>query len=232
MKAVILAGGYGSRISEESQSKPKPLIMIGEKPILWHIMKIYSYYGINDFIICCGYKGHMIKKYFEKTEEMWNISCIDTGLDTMTGSRLKKIKNHINDTFHLTYGDTLSNVNISELIKIHKNNGKVATVTACQPPEKYGILEIKGNNVVNFIEKPPKKDIWVNGGFFVLEPKVFDYMVGENISWEENVMVKLVKENQLSALKHNEFYQPMDTLKEKKLLNELWNSNNARWKVW
>jgi glucose-1-phosphate cytidylyltransferase len=232
MKAVILAGGFGSRISDESQLKPKPLVKIGEKPILWHIMKIYSHYGINDFVICCGYKGQMIKEFFEKTKETWNISCIDTGLETMTGGRLKKIKNHINDTFHFTYGDTLSNVNILELMKIHKNKGKLATVTACQPPEKYGILEIEDHDVINFIEKPSKKEIWVNGGFFILEPGVFDYIKGDNTNWENDVMTKLVRENQLSALKHHGFYQPMDTIKEKNLLNELWNSNNAGWKVW
>ena len=232
MKAVILAGGFGSRINEESQSKPKPLVIIGGKPILWHIMKIYSHYGFRDFIICCGYKGEMIKEFFEQSEEKWNVSCVDTGLETMTGGRLKKISNLIEDTFHFTYGDTLSNVNILELMKIHKNYNKFATVTACQPPEKYGVLEIVNENVVNFIEKPSKKDIWVNGGFFILEPKVFDYIKEDNISWENDVMTKLVKENQLSAMKHYGFYQPMDTLKEKKILNKLWDSNKAEWKVW
>ena len=232
MQAVILAGGFGSRISEESQLKPKPLVMIGGKPILWHIMKIYSHYGINDFVVCCGYKGQMIKDFFEKKEESWKVSCVDTGLETMTGNRLKKIESYVDDTFHFTYGDTLSSINISELMKVHKNKGKIGTVTACQPPEKYGILEIDDHNVIKFSEKPAKKDIWVNGGFFVLEPKIFDYIEEENTSWENDTMVKLVNEGELSALKHHGFYQPMDTLKEKNLLNELWNSNNAAWKVW
>ncbi len=232
MKAVILAGGVGSRISEETQLKPKSLILIGEKPIIWHIMKIYSYYGINDFIICCGYKGHMIKEYFENIKEKWNVACVDTGLKTMTGGRLKRIKDHLEDTFHFTYGDTLCNVNIIELINLHKQKKKLATVTACQPPEKYGILEIKNNEVVRFKEKPPREGVWINGGFFILEPNVIDYIDNDNTSWEMESMVKLVNNNQLSAFKHSGFYQSMDTLKEMNILNDLWNSNNSGWKIW
>jgi len=232
MKAVILAGGFGSRISEETQSKPKPLVMIGNKPIIWHIMKIYNFYGVNDFVICCGYKGHMIKEYFENIKEKWNVTCVDTGLETMTGSRLKKIRNYVQDTFHFTYGDTLCNVNITDLINVHKQKGKLVTVTACQPPEKYGILEIKNNDVVSFKEKPAREDVWVNGGFFILEPGIFDYIENDNTSWEMETMRKLVKEGQLSALKHSGFYQPMDTMNEKNILNDLWNSNKADWKVW
>ena len=232
MKAVILAGGFGSRISEETQSKPKPLVMIGNKPIIWHIMKIYNFYGVNDFVICCGYKGHMIKEYFENIKEKWNVTCVDTGLETMTGGRLKKIRNYVQDTFHFTYGDTLCNVNITDLINVHKQKGKLVTVTACQPPEKYGILEIKNNDVVSFKEKPAREDVWVNGGFFILEPGIFDHIENDNTSWEMETMRKLVKEGQLSALKHSGFYQPMDTMNEKNILNDLWNSNKADWKVW
>lgn len=232
MKAVILAGGLGTRLSEETSLKPKPLVEIGNKPILWHIMKIYSTYNITDFIICCGYKGNMIKKYFKNIEEKWDVTCIDTGIRTSTGDRLKKIKNYVQDTFHFTYGDTLCNVDISELINFHIQKGKTATVTACQPPEKYGILEIKNDEVVSFKEKPHREGEWVNGGFFVLEPEIFNHIENENTSWEKETMKKLVKEGQLSAFKHLGFYQPMDTLNEKNILNELWNSNKADWKVW
>jgi glucose-1-phosphate cytidylyltransferase len=231
MKAVILAGGFGTRISEETHLKPKPMVEIGGMPIIWHIMKIYSHYGINDFIICLGYKGKMLEEFFEDNKEKWNVTCVDTGLETMTGGRLKKVKDFVQNSFHFTYGDTLCNVNIMELMKIHEQKKKLATVTACQPPEKYGILEIENNEVINFKEKPPKNN-WVNGGFFVLEPEVFNYIENDNTSWEKDTMIKLVKENQLTALKHTGFYQPMDTLKEKNMLNELWTSNSAKWKVW
>ncbi len=232
LKAVILAGGLGTRLSEETCLKPKPLVEIGNKPILWHIMKIYSTYNINDFVICCGYKADMIKDYFSNNEEKWNVTCVDTGLKTMTGGRLKKIRNYVQDRFHFTYGDTLSNVNIAELTKIHEEKGKLATVTACKPPEKYGILKIENNDVINFEEKPPHQDVWVNGGFFILEPGVFDYIENDNSSWEKKSMKELVKDKQLSAFKHSGFYQPMDTINEKKKLNDLWNSNKADWKVW
>ena len=230
MKAVILAGGYGTRISEET--KPKPLVEIGGRPIIWHIMKIYSFYGINDFIICCGYKGEKIKKYFAENNENWNVSCIDTGLETMTGGRLKRIQNLVDDTFCFTYGDTVNNVNIEELIRFHKKENRLATVTSCIPPQKYGVLEIKENKVISFKEKPPMEEVWVNGGFFVLEPQVFDYLQNDSTIWEKEPMEGLVKNNQLSAYKHHGFYQHMDTIKEKNLLNKLWQEEKAKWKVW
>lgn len=232
MKAVILGGGLGTRLSEETHTKPKPLVEIGDKPIIWHIMKIYSVYGVTDFIICCGYKGEMIKKYFERTEEKWNVTCVDTGIETMTGGRLKRIESLIDEEFFCTYGDTLANVNLLELKKTHKDKNKLATVTACKPPEKYGVLKIKNSEVERFNEKQLPEDIWVNGGFFVLKPEVFDYIEGDNTSWEKDTMKALVKERQLAAFKHSGFYQPMDTLNEKKKLNDLWNSNKANWKVW
>ena len=230
MKAVILAGGYGTRISEET--KPKPLVEIGGRPIIWHIMKIYSFYGINDFIICCGYKGEKIKKYFAENNENWNVSCIDTGLETMTGGRLKRIQNLVDDTFCFTYGDTVNNVNIEELIRFHKKESRLATVTSCIPPQKYGVLEIKENKVISFKEKPPMEEVWVNGGFFVLEPQIFEYLENDSTIWEKEPMEGLVKNNQLSAYKHHGFYQHMDTIKEKNLLNKLWQEEKAKWKVW
>ena len=232
MKVVILAGGLGSRISEETKLKPKPMVEIGGKPIIWHIMKIYSFYGINDFIICCGYKGEKIKKYFAENNENWNISCVDTGLETMTGGRLKRVQNLIDDTFCLTYGDTVNNVNIEELIRFHKKENRLATVTSCIPPQKYGVLEIKENKVISFKEKPPMEEVWVNGGFFVLEPQVFDYLQNDSTIWEKEPMEGLVENNQLSAYKHHGFYQHMDTIKEKNLLNKLWQEEKAKWKVW
>ena len=232
MKAVILAGGQGTRISEETHLRPKPMVEIGGKPILWHIMKIYSHYGINDFIICLGYKGKMIKEFFEDDKEKWNVECVDTGLNTMTGGRIKKIEKYVDGTFSLTYGDTLSNVNLEEIIKVHKQTNKIATVTACNPPEKYGVLKIENNNVISFSEKPPIKDIWINGGFFILDQNVFEYIKDEKTSWEEESMIELVKRKQLSAFKHSGFYQSMDTMKEKNILNELWDTNKAEWKVW
>jgi len=232
MKAVILAGGLGSRISEETKLKPKPMVEIGGKPIIWHIMKIYSFYGINDFIICCGYKGEKIKKYFAENNENWNISCVDTGLETMTGGRLKRVQNLIDDTFCLTYGDTVNNVNIEELIRFHKKENRLATVTSCIPPQKYGVLEIKENKVISFKEKSPMEEVWVNGGFFVLEPQIFEYLENDSTIWEKEPMEGLVKNNQLSAYKHRGFYQHMDTVKEKNLLNKLWQEDKAKWKVW
>ena len=232
MKAVILAGGYGTRISEETKLKPKPMVEIGGKPILWHIMKRYSFYGINDFIICCGYKGDKIKDYFLENKESWDVSCIDTGLETMTGGRLKRVQNLIDDTFCFTYGDTVNNVNIEELIRFHKKENRLATVTSCIPPQKYGVLEIKENKVISFKEKPPMEEVWVNGGFFVLEPQVFDYLQNDSTIWEKEPMEGLVKNNQLSAYKHSGFYQHMDTVKEKNLLNKLWQEDKAKWKVW
>ncbi len=231
MKVVILAGGYGTRILEETILKPKPMIEIGGKPILWHIMKRYSFYGINDFIICCGYKGDKIKDYFSKNKESWNVSCIDTGLETMTGGRLKRVQKLVKDTFCFTYGDTLNDLNIKKLIEFHKEQGCLATVTACNPPEKYGILEIKENKVISFKEKPEMEKVWVNGGFFVLEPDVFDYIKNDSTVWEKEPMEELTKNNQLNAYKHCGFYQHMDTSKERKILNELWKKGEAKWKV-
>ena len=253
MKAVILAGGHGTRISEETHLKPKPMIEIGGKPILWHIMKTYSTYGVNDFVICCGYKSHVLKQFFlkyllgeydhdminknpikiqAKISESWNVTLVDTGLETMTGGRLKKIKEFVdNDTFCFTYGDTLNDVNIRELIKFHKKNKTLGTVTACIPPEKYGILYLKDDKVTSFKEKPNNEKDWVNGGFFVLEPEVFSLITDDSTVWEKEPMEKLVDSGQLSAFRHTGFYQPMNTLSDKKKLEELWNTN-PHWKKW
>lgn len=255
MKAVILAGGLGTRISEETSLKPKPLIEIGEKPILWHILKIFSSHEINDFIICCGYKGYQIKEYFanyflhtsdvtfdiknnsmevhRKFAEPWKITLIDTGLNTMTGGRLKRIKEYVkNETFCFTYGDGLTNVDISKLIQFHKKNNTVATVTAVQPPGRFGALDISETKILKFNEKPIGDGNWINGGFFVLEPKVFDYIEGDSTIWERTPLEKLAKENQLSAYKHSGFWQPLDTLRDKNHLEELWNSKKAPWNIW
>ena len=234
MKAVILAGGLGTRISEETYIKPKPMIEIGGMPLLWHIMKTYSFYGINDFIICCGYKAEVIKEYFDSFDsDTWNVQLVDTGLDTMTGGRLKKIQNYVNDeTFCFTYGDGLADVSITDLIKFHKNNQAVATVTAVQPPARFGALELHENKVVSFREKPPGDGNWINGGFFVLEPSVFDYIDGDFTIWEKEPIENLVENNQLFAYKHSGFWQPLDTLREKNKLENLWSSGNPPWKVW
>ncbi|WP_148702312.1 sugar phosphate nucleotidyltransferase [Nitrosopumilus piranensis] len=233
MKCVILAGGFGTRIFEETRTKPKPLVEIGGKPILWHIMKSYSFYGINDFVICCGYKSNMIQEYVKSFDESWNVIAIDTGLETMTGGRLKRVQKYVDqNTFCFTYGDTLNNVNISDLINFHKKHQLLATVTACHPNEKYGILQLKENLVVEFREKPPLENVWVNGGYFVLEPDIFDYIEGDNTVWEKTPLEKLACEENLSAFKHVDFYQPMDTLSDKNYLNKLWDSNNAKWRLW
>ncbi len=234
MKAVILAGGFGTRISEESHLKPKPMIEIGGDPILVHIMKIYSHYGINDFIICCGYKGDMIKKYFEDHKfEQWNIQTIDTGLNTMTGGRIKRIENHIDDTFCVTYGDGVSDVNINDLILFHKEKKSLATLTAIHPPERFGVLELSGNNVVEFHDKQQGKSSWINGGFFVFEKEIFDYIKnGDSTTLERTPFETLAKEKKLTAFKHEGFWHPMDTLRDKKHLENLWTSNKAPWKIW
>jgi len=234
MKAVILAGGYGTRISEETHLRPKPMVEIGGKPILWHIMKIYSSYKINEFIICCGYKGDVIKEYFNSfNSDKWNIKLVDTGLDTMTGGRLKKIQKYVdNETFCFTYGDGLANISIDDLIKFHKNNNTVATVTAVQPPARFGALELNQNKVVSFREKPPGDGNWINGGYFVLEPSVFDYLGDDLTVWEKEPIEKLAKTNQLYAYRHSGFWQPLDTLREKNKLEDLWSSGNPPWKVW
>ena len=234
MKAVILAGGYGTRISEESHLKPKPMIKIGEMPILWHIMKIYSEYNINDFVICCGYKEEMIKEYFSKFDsKSWNIELVNTGLDTMTGGRIKRIQNHIDDTFCLTYGDGLSDVNITDLISFHKEKKSLATLTAVHPPERYGVVNLSGHYVTEFREKHTSESSWINGGFFVFEPKIFDYLQdGDSTILEKKPLETLAKEQQLTAFKHTGFWHPMDTLRDKNHLENLWNTKKAPWKIW
>jgi len=233
MKAVILAGGYGTRISEESYLKPKPMIEIGGKPILWHILKIYSKYNINEFVICCGYKGDQIKEYFSKLDSTsWDIQLVDTGLDTLTGGRLKRIQDHIDDTFCVTYGDGLSDIDISRLISFHKEKKKLATLTAIHPPERFGVLNLSGDYVTEFHEKHTGQNTWINGGFFVFEPGIFDYLQDDLTILEKTPLETLAKEKKLTAFKHNGFWYPMDTQRDKKHLENLWSSNNAPWKIW
>jgi glucose-1-phosphate cytidylyltransferase len=256
MKAVILAGGLGTRISEETHTRPKPMIEIGGKPLLWHIMKVYSTHGINDFVICCGYKGYLIKEYFsnylahnsditidllsntteihEKFAEPWRVSLIDTGENTQTGGRLKRVEPYIRDedSFCLTYGDGLSNVNISQLIKFHKDHNRFATVTAVQPPGRFGALNLSGKQVNGFMEKPKGDGALINGGFFVLSPKVLDFIDGDHTSWEAEPLTNLANIGELMAFQHDGFWQPMDTLREKNLLEDLWVQNKAPWKIW
>ena len=233
MKAVILAGGYGTRISEESHLRPKPMIEIGGKPILWHILKIYSCYDINEFVICCGYKGEKIKEYFSNIDSTsWNIELIDTGLNTMTGGRLKRIQNNIDGTFCMTYGDGLSNVNINNLITFHREKKSVATLTAVHPPERYGLISLSGDHVAEFHEKPSDENSWKNGGFFVFEPEIFDYLQDDSTILERTPLETLARENKLTAFKHSGFWHPMDTLRERKQLENLWESQKAPWKIW
>ncbi|GMK44274.1 glucose-1-phosphate cytidylyltransferase [Paenibacillus glycanilyticus] len=255
MKAVILAGGYGTRIGEETHLIPKPMIEIGGQPILWHIMKLYSHYGIHDFVICLGYKGLAIKQYFvnyhlmmsdvtfdwrnqdtvyhTRHVEPWTITLVDTGEGTETGGRVRRIASYVGDEpFCLTYGDGLSNVNIRELITHHKLQGKLATVTAVQPPGRFGSLHLQDCSVKDFEEKPAGDGGWINGGYFVVEPKVFDFIGSDRTVWETDVLLQLAKLNQFSAYRHKGFWQPMDTLRDKKKLLELWNSGTAPWKVW
>ena len=233
MKAVILAGGYGSRISEESHLIPKPLIEIGKKPILWHIMKIYSAYKINDFVICLGYKGEKIKEYFDQFDfPLWNIQLIDTGVDTMTGGRLKRIQDKIDSTFCVTYGDGLSDINLNDLISFHKEKKSLATLTAIHPPERFGVLNLSGDYVTEFHEKHSGESSWINGGFFVFEPEIFDYLQNDSTVLERVPLETLAKEKKLTAFKHNGFWYPMDTLRDKKHLENLWASNSAPWKIW
>ena len=234
MKCVLLVGGKGTRLMEETLEKPKPLVEIGRKPILWHIMKTYSHYGINEFVICLGYKGNMIEEYFSNLKEKWNCIFVDTGLETMTGGRLKKVQKYVeNKTFCFTYGDTVNDLDISKEIEFHKKIGLPATVTACIPPEKYGILQLNGNRVEEFKEKPKEEKNWVNGGYFVLEPEIFDFIDNDPATmWEEKPLKNLASSGKLAAYKHQGFYQPMDTLRDKMKLNELWDSGNAKWKVW
>ena len=233
MKAVILAGGYGTRFGEETHLKPKPMIEIGGMPILWHILKIYSAHKINEFVICCGYKGNVIKEYFSKFDSaLWNIELVDTGIDTMTGGRIKRIQNHIDDTFCLTYGDGLSNVDINSLISFHKEKKSLATLTAIHPPERFGVLNLSGDYVTEFHEKHTGESSWINGGFFVFEPEIFDYLQNDSTVLERAPLETLAKEQKLSAFKHNGFWHPMDTLRDKKHLEDLWTSEKAPWKTW
>ena len=233
MKAVILAGGYGTRISEESNIIPKPLIEIGGKPILWHIMKIYSAYKIDDFIICLGYKGEKIKEYFEQFDsKLWNVQLIDTGLNTMTGGRLKRIQDKIDNTFCMTYGDGVSDVNLNNLLTFHKEKKSLATLTAIHPPERFGVLNLSGDYVTEFHEKHTGESSWINGGFFVFEPEIFDYLQNDSTVLERAPLETLAKEQKLSAFKHNGFWHPMDTLRDKKHLEDLWTSEKAPWKIW
>ena len=256
MKAVILAGGLGTRISEETHLKPKPMIEVGGKPILWHIMKGYSAHGVNDFVICCGYKGYIIKEYFanyflhmsdvtfdmaansmevhERHAEPWRVTLVDTGEDTLTGGRLKRVASYVKDevAFCFTYGDGVANVDIAAQIQFHRDHGKLATVPAVQPPGRYGALQLDGGKVRGFTEKPRGEGGLINGGFFVLSPKVLELIEGDGTSWESSPLEALASQNQLMAFEHQGFWQPMDTLREKTLLEQLWESGRAPWKVW
>ena len=233
MKCIILAGGYGTRITEESYLKPKPMIEIGAKPILWHIMKIYSVHKITDFVICCGYRGNVIKEYFSKfNSSLWNIQLVDTGEDTMTGGRLKRIQDRIDDTFCVTYGDGLSDVDIDNLISFHKEKKSLATLTAVHPPERFGVLNLSEDYVTEFHEKFSGESSWVNGGFFVFEPEIFDYMQDDRTILEREPLETLAKEHKLTAFKHDGFWHPMDTLRDKNRLEKLWSSEKAPWKNW
>ena len=257
MKAIILAGGLGTRLSEETEIRPKPMVEIGGKPILWHIMKIYSAHGVKDFIICCGYKGYVIKEYFKnyflhqsnltfqlQTNEMevhhnkaepWKITLVDTGENTMTGGRLKHVKEYVKNekSFFFTYGDGVGNIDITSLLKFHNHHGKQATLTAVRPPGRYGVLKLGSDDVVNsFREKPEGDGNWINGGFFVLSPDVIENIKDDQTSWEKEPLFSLASKKQLYAYKHKDFWQPMDTLREKTLLNDLWNKGKAPWKIW
>jgi glucose-1-phosphate cytidylyltransferase len=256
MKVVLLAGGLGTRLSEETDIKPKPMVEIGGKPILWHIMKIYASHGFNEFIVCCGYKGHVIKEYFSnfflhqsdvtfnlKTNEMevhnsgaedWKVTLVDTGKDSMTGGRIKRIEKYVNNsTFMLTYGDGVSDINIKELVAFHQKNKKMVTVTAVQPESRFGVLDINEEQEVrSFLEKPKGESGWINGGFFVCEPEIFKYIKGDETIWEREPLEGIAKDKQLCAFKHEGFWKPMDSLKDKQDLNKFWDNNKAEWKVW
>ena len=257
MKAVILAGGLGTRLSEETTIKPKPMVEIGGKPILWHIMKIFSSYEINEFIICCGYKGHIIKEYFanyflhksditfnlreNKKEihsnfsEPWSVTVVDTGQNTMTGGRLKRVREYIeDDTFCFTYGDGLANINISKLVEFHNSQKTIATLTATQPPGRFGAFTLGHDQqkITSFHEKPSGDGAWINGGYFVLEPEAIDYIDHDSTIWEQEPLQELARDGLLSAYKHDGFWHPMDTLRDKQLLESLWEAGNAPWKIW
>jgi len=254
MKVVLLAGGLGTRISEESSLRPKPMIEIGGRPILWHIMKIYLAHGLRDFVICCGYKGYMIKEYFanyslhmsdvtidmeknsievhQKKAEPWRVTLVDTGEATQTGGRLKRISEYIDDDFCMTYGDGVGSVDITELTAFHRQHGKLATMTATQPPGRFGALQLKGNAVTSFLEKPTGDGGWINGGFFVLSPKTLELIEGDETIWERKPLEALAQAGQLQAFFHPGFWQPMDTLRDKNYLEDLWQSGKAPWKAW
>ena len=255
MKAVILAGGLGTRLSEETSTKPKPMVRIGGYPILWHIMKMYSSHGVNDFVICAGYKGYVIKEYFanyfmhmsnitfdmsnnemmvhENNAEPWKVTIVDTGDESMTGGRLKRVKDYLDgESFCFTYGDGVSDVNIREVIKFHKEKGKWATVTAVQPPGRFGAIRMDDTTITSFVEKPNGDGGFINGGFFVLEPEVLDLIEKDSTIWEREPMEKLAELRQIEAYRHTGFWRPMDTLRDKNYLEDLWNSNKAPWKVW
>ena len=256
MKAVILAGGYGTRLSEETQSKPKPMVDIGGRPMLWHIMKIYSTHGVNDFIVCCGYRGYVIKEYFanyslhmsditfdlaentihvrKERAEPWKITLIDTGEDTLTGGRVKRVAECVEgeSEFCMTYGDGLSDVDISATIRFHREHGRLATVTAVKPPGRFGALELTGEKVTGFMEKPTGDQGLINGGFFVLDPRCLDRIEGDSTRWEDQPMTRLAAEDQLRAWEHRGFWQPMDTVRERELLEDMWASGKAPWKTW
>lgn len=255
IKVVILAGGLGTRLQEETTVKPKPMIEVGEKPVLWHIMKTYSSFGFNDFVLALGYKGDWIKKYFlnyyhldhdfsintknghidiyDCEREDWMVHLVDTGHDTQTGGRLKRLKKFIgNKTFMMTYGDGVANVNIKELLSFHRKNGKLATVTAVRPEARFGEVVLKDNMVEQFIEKPQLGGGWISGGYFVLEPQVLDYIAGDDTAFERNPMERLVAEGQLAAFRHSDFWHPMDTLRDVRFLNDLWAKGSAPWKIW
>jgi glucose-1-phosphate cytidylyltransferase len=256
MKAIILAGGIGTRISEESSVRPKPMVEIGGKPILWHILKIYSAHGINDFIVCLGYKGYVIKEYFanyflhmsdvtfdmsannkmevhQNNAEPWRVTLVDTGENTMTGGRLKRVRKYLgDDDFCFTYGDGLGDVDVTKLIAFHRSKKRLATITATQPPGRFGALRLENDRIAGFQEKPQGDGGWINGGFFVLSPKVVDYIEGDHTLWERDPLERLAKDGEMSAYLHDGFWQPMDTLRDKTYLEELWASGKAPWKVW
>ena len=255
MKVIILAGGYGSRLAEETYKIPKPMVEIGGKPILWHIMKTYSSYGLNEFIICLGYKGYVIKEYFQnylihhsdfsinlsdgqvtylkEESENWKVTLVDTGSDVMTGGRLKRVAHLIDgDTFCFTYGDGVGNVNISQLVKYHEKHQKLATMTVACPPGRFGVVQLDGDAIVSFEEKPEQQDAWVNAGFFVLSRSVLDYIDGDDTSWEQTPLKRLAYNRELAAFRHEGFWQPMDTIRDRNHLDSLWKSNEATWKVW
>jgi glucose-1-phosphate cytidylyltransferase len=257
MKVVILAGGYGTRLSEETSVRPKPMVEIGGRPILWHILKLYSYHGLNDFIICCGYKGAVIKQYFAdyflqesdvtfdlKNNEMnvlsnkaepWRVTLVDTGIATMTGGRIRRIREYLDDeTFCMTYGDGISNLNIRELIRFHKEQNAYATLTAVHPPGRFGsfTLGYEQTKIETFTEKPHGDGAWINGGFFVLEPEAIDYIEGDHTVWEKEPLESLAVDGKLAAFRHKEFWHPMDTLQDKNHLEELWKSDECPWKIW